>query len=55
MHIRHVMWEFKKNNSAIDAAREFVFIAKVSLLTAKFETGLQSFVLAIRHWEINPD
>ena len=30
-------------------------MAKVSLLTAKFETGFQSFILAIRHQEMNPD
>ena len=28
---------------------------KVSLFTAKSETGLQSFVLAIHQWEMNPE
>ena len=36
--------------------KEFlVFMAKVPLLTAKSETGFQSFVLAISHYEIKPD
>ena len=36
--------------------RKFVvFMAKVSLLTKKFETGFQNFVLALCHWEMNPD
>ena len=30
-------------------------MAKVSLLTTKLEIGLQSFILAICHWEMNPD
>ena len=30
-------------------------MAKVLLLTAKSKTGFQSFVLAIRHWEMNPE
>ena len=30
-------------------------LAKVLLLTAKLETGFQSFVLEIRHWLVNLD
>ena len=32
-----------------------VFMAKVSLLTAKSETGFQDFILTIPHLEMNPD
>ena len=32
-----------------------VFVSKESLLTANFETGFQNFVLALPHWEINPN
>ena len=31
-----------------------VFIANVSLLTVKSETGFQSFILAMHHREMNP-
>ena len=30
-------------------------MTKLSLLTAKSETGFQSFILAIGHWEMDPD
>ena len=30
-------------------------MAKVSLLTAKSETGFQNFILAIRQLKMNPD
>ena len=30
-------------------------MVKILLLTAKFETGFQSFALAMRHWEMNPN
>ena len=30
-------------------------MATVSLLATKSETGFQSFVPTIHHWEINPD
>ena len=32
-----------------------VFMAKVSLLTTKSQTGFQNFIMAIRHKEVNPD
>ena len=57
VHIWHVMvWEFKNNKNAAETAWKFVvFIAYVSLLTTKLETGFQSFILVICHWEMNPD
>ena len=30
-------------------------MATVSLLTVMSETGFQSFLQGIRHWEMNPD
>ena len=40
VHIQHVMREFKNDeNSSVTAKTFAVFIAKVSLLTAKSKTG----------------
>ena len=58
VHIGHVMlWEFKKKKKTPQKQqRKFmVFMAYVSLLTTKFETGFYSFILAIQHWVINRD
>ena len=49
-----MLWKFKNKNTT-ETENFFYFIAKVSLLTTKTETGFQSFILAIYHWEINPD
>ena len=49
-------WEFKNNKNATETAKKIiVFIVKVLLLTSKFETGFQSFIVAINQWEIKPD
>ena len=44
------------NESLQKQSRKFlVLMAKVSLLTTKSETGFQNFILAVRHWEMNPN
>ena len=47
-HVRYVMLG--------EQLRKFVvFIVKVSRHSIQFENGFQSFVLVIRHWEMNLD
>ena len=46
---------FRITETLQEQLRKFlVFIVEV-LLTAKSETGFQSFILAIHYWKINPD
>ena len=46
----------KKNKTPQKQSRKFlVFSAIVSLLSVKFETNFQGFILAIHHWEMNHD
>ena len=50
-YIQHVMFGETQNNKLLERQprKIAVFIANVSLLTAKFEIGLKIFVLAIHH------
>ena len=50
MHIQQVMLAIRNNKNAIEKLKEIaVFMAKVSLLTANFKSGFQSFVLTEYH------
>ena len=51
-----MLWEFKKNKNATEIAKKIVvFMTNMSSLTAKSETGFQSFILVICYWEVNID
>ena len=42
LKVHEILWEFKNKKKRYRNRKFLVFIAKVSLLTAKFETSFQS-------------
>lgn len=51
MHIQYVTWEIRNGKKVTETANQ-VFIANVSLPSAKCEIGHERFAPDIRHWEI---
>ena len=56
VHITYVTWEIKYNENTLETATKICSVYdKRWLQIAKSETGLQSYVLVTRHWQLNPD